>query len=292
MTELRFQGTGVALATPFDAHGQIDYVGLEKLIQHTASDVDYYVVMGTTGESVTTSPKEQDEVLKFVVAHNPRKLPVIFGIGGNNTAHVVELLKSHNLKGAEGILSVCPYYNKPSQEGLAGHFETLADASPLPIIMYNIPGRTGTNMKAETTLRLAAHKNIIGVKEASGNIEQCIRIAKDAPEGFHLISGEDLLTLPLLSIGAAGVISVLSNAFPGIFKAMITNFRQGNIQDAAQQAQKLVGINSLMYEEGSPTGLKQLLEEMGICKNFVRLPMTVASDNLTKRIQLELGRIK
>src|SRR5688572_25908548 len=209
----KFYGTGVALVTPFDSTGAIDYKALKKLLAHTAKGVDYYVVMGTTGESVTVSSEEKKKVLEFVKANNSKGLPIVYGIGGNNTQNVLDTIKATNLKGVDAILSVSPYYNKPSQEGIYQHFAAVADASPLPLILYNVPGRTGSNLTAETTLRLAQHKNIIGVKEASGNLEQCMKISKYMPKDFLLFSGDDLIIIPLYSIGGKGVISVLANAY-------------------------------------------------------------------------------
>ena len=190
-------GTGVALVTPFDADGAIDFDSLKKLLAHTAKGVNYYVVMGTTGESATMTKDEKKEVLQFVLKNNPKKLPVVYGIGGNNTDAVIEEIHSTNLKGVTALLSVSPYYNKPSQEGIYQHFKKVADTSTLPIILYNVPGRTASNLTADTTLRLAQHKNIIGIKEASGNLEQCMKIAKEKPANFLLISGDDLLTVPI-----------------------------------------------------------------------------------------------
>ena len=210
----KLYGTGVALVTPFYSDKTIDFVSLKKLLAHTALGVDYYVVMGTTGESVTLSKEEKKEVLEFVRKHNPKKLPIVYGIGGNNTQQVVEEIESTNLRGVSALLSVSPYYNKPSQEGICQHFVRVANASPVPIILYNVPGRTASNLTAVTTLRLAKHKNIIGIKEASGNLEQCMNIAKGKPKDFMLISGDDLLTLPLYAVGGVGVISVLANALP------------------------------------------------------------------------------
>ncbi len=280
----KLYGTGVALVTPFDQNLNIDFRGLKKLLKHTAKGVDYYVVMGTTGESVTVTSEEKKEILKFVIENNEAKLPIIYGIGGNNTEEVCKNLTSTNLKGVDAILSVSPYYNKPSQEGIYQHFKKVADTSPLPIILYNVPGRTSSNLTAETTLRLAAHKNIIGIKEASGNIEQCMKIMRGAPKDFLLISGDDMLTVPMYALGGKGVISVLANAYPTIFKKMKEFSFDGNFAKANQEQFKLIDINGPMYEESNPVGLKALLAEIGICSNAVRLPLVAASDSLTRRI--------
>ena len=231
-------GTGVALVTPFDSNGNIDYKSLKKVLNHTAKGVDYYVVMGTTGESVTVSSDEKKKVLQFVLENNRKNLPVVFGVGGNNTQNVLDTIKATDFKGVDAILSVSPYYNKPSQEGIYQHFRAIAKASPVPVILYNVPGRTSSNITAETTLRLAAIKNIIGVKEASGNLEQCMRISRDKPEGFLLISGDDLLTVPIYAVGGKGVISVLANAFPVIFKKMKEHAFAGKFDKAQQEQSK------------------------------------------------------
>lgn len=288
----KLYGTGVALVTPFDSNLSVDYKGLKKLLKHTAKGVDYYVVMGTTGESVTITTEEKKEILKFVIENNEAKLPIVYGIGGNNTEEVCRNLTSTNLKGVDAILSVSPYYNKPSQEGIYQHFKKVADTSPLPIILYNVPGRTSSNLTADTTLRLAAHKNIIGIKEASGNLEQCMKIARDMPKDFLLISGDDMLTVPFYALGGKGVISVLANAYPTIFKKMKDFSFEGNFSKANQEQFKLLDINGPMYEESNPVGLKALLAEIGICSNAVRLPLVAASASLIKRISALNARVK
>ena len=280
----KLEGTGVALVTPFNENYEIDFPALKKLLRHTAKGVDYYVVMGTTGESVTVSAAEKKKILQFVKENNTAKLPVVYGIGGNNTQSVLDAIKDTDFKGVDAVLSVSPYYNKPSQAGIIRHFETIADACPVPVILYNVPGRTSSNLTAETTLKLAEHPNITGIKEASGNIEQCMKIAREKPKDFLLISGDDLLTVVLYSMGARGVISVLANAFPEIFRKAKEAAFSGNFAMASQQMFKLLEVNSLMYEEGNPVGIKQLLAEMGICKNLVRLPLVPASASLRERI--------
>lgn len=277
-------GTGVALVTPFDEIGKIDFKALKRLLIHTAKGVDYFVVMGTTGESATLSKEEKRSVLKFVLENNPKKLPIVYGIGGNNTQNVLDELASTDLKGVTAILSVSPYYNKPPQEGIFQHFKQVAAASPLPIILYNVPGRTGSNISAQTTLRLASLKNIIGIKEASGNLEQCMKIVKEKPKDFMLISGDDLLTLPLYSIGGVGVISVLANALPHIFLKIKENFYSGRLKQAQTEQFKIIDINGPMYEEGNPVGLKYLLSLIGVCGKTVRLPLTRPSSGLQKKI--------
>lgn len=280
-----FKGTGVALITPFLADHTIDWNGFEKLLRHTASAADYYVIHGTTGEPATTNAREKDEIVAFVKKHNIKKLPLVYGLGGNNTNGIVEQLKMVNLEGFDAILSVSPYYNKPSQEGISRHYLAIAENSPLPVILYNVPGRTSSNISAKTTLRLAAHPNIIGIKEASGNFEQCLEIARDKPEDFLLISGDDLFTLPLLSIGAVGVISVLANAIPHIFKEMIEATNKNDYKTAKEAACKILSLNPLMYQESNPVGVKCLLTQLGVCEPWVRLPLVEASVGLGDSIR-------
>lgn len=288
----KLHGTGVALVTPFQEDGQIDFDALKKVVAHTSKGVDYLVVMGTTGEAATLSKEEKKEVLQFVLKNNSKKLPVVYGIGGNNTDHVIEEIHSTNLKGVSALLSVSPYYNKPSQEGIYQHFKKVADTSTLPILLYNVPGRTASNLTADTTLRLAQHKNIIGIKEASGNLEQCMKIAKEKPKDFMLISGDDMLTVPLYSIGGVGVISVLANAYPIIFNKMTVNAAAGNFSKASAEVFKLLEINGPMYEEGNPTGVKYLMSLMNLCKPHVRLPLAEPSTLLKKKIEKAFEKIK
>lgn len=283
MTSLK--GTGVALITPFDQIGDVDFIGLEKLLIHTAKGVDYYVVQGTTGESVTTTDVEKATILEFVIKHNPQKLPIVYGIGGNNTVHVIETIEKTNLDNVDAILSVSPYYNKPTQAGIIQHFVNIADTSPIPIILYNVPSRTGSNMTAETTIELSKHKNIIGIKEASGNVEQAMAINKNTTSDFLLISGDDLLTPTLISAGAVGVISVLANAFPLEFKEMFIKASKNDSSGMENALKNLIAMNPLMYEEGNPVGIKEVLRCMNICGNNVRLPLLPASNNLSKRIK-------
>ena len=288
----KLYGTGVALVTPFDSNGKVDFKALKRLLVHTAKGVDYYVVMGTTGESATVSSEEKEQVLEFVKANNRAGLPIVYGIGGNNTQHVLETIALADFKGVDAVLSVSPYYNKPSQQGIFQHFTAIADASPRPVILYNVPGRTASNISAGTTLKLAHHKNIIGVKEASGNLEQCMRIARDMPRDFLLISGDDLLTVPIYAIGGKGVISVLANAVPLVFRKMKEFAFAGDFAHASREQFSLLDINGLMYEESNPVGLKQLLKEAGICGNYVRLPLLEASPALQQKIREASAALK
>lgn len=282
----KLRGTGVALVTPFTPDYKVDYNGLAKLIHFTISEgVNYLVVNGTTAESATTNPDERKAILTFVKEQVKGAVPIVYGIGGNDTAQVLEVISQTDFIGIAAILSVSPYYNKPSQQGIYQHFIQIADNCPVPVILYNVPGRTASNISPEITLRLANHTNIIGIKEASGNLEQCMQIAKNKPDGFMLISGDDMLTLPMLTFGAEGVISVLANAFPGKFSKMVSLGRDYNFQEASKFLFELVDLNPLMYEESNPVGVKAVLEMFGICGSTVRLPLVEASSSLKDRLQ-------
>ena len=276
----KLYGTGVALVTPFAESLEVDFKALKRLLQHTAKGVDYYVVMGTTGEAATCSDEEKHAVLQFVRDNNPNNLPIVYGIGGNNTQHIVDSINSTDFSGVSALLSVSPYYSRPPQEGIIRHFSAIADHSPVPVILYNIPSRTASNLTAETTLRLAAHENIIGTKEASGNLEQCMKISKNMPKDFLLLSGDDMQSVAMYAIGAKGVISVLANAYPRVFSKIKEHAFAGNYTKASQQLFRLLEINSSMYAEGNPVGIKYLLEVLGVCKSFVRLPLLEASGEL------------
>lgn len=285
MIQEKLRGTGVALVTPFKDDLTVDYDALSKLLDFVLDGgVNYIVVNGTTAESVTTTTQEKAEILRTIKNHVNGRIPLVYGIGGNNTQHVLELLQTTDLDGISAILSVSPYYNKPSQQGIFQHYTQIANASPVPVILYNVPGRTGSNVAADTTLRLALHENIIGVKEASGNLEQCMAIAKHKPSDFMLISGDDLLTVPMAAFGAEGVISVLANAFPEKFSKMIELALEHNFKEAASLMNDFVDINPLMYEEGNPVGVKAVLERFGVCSAQVRLPLVEASAGLKDRI--------
>lgn len=285
----KFHGVAPALVTPMHADGSIDFNGLKNLVNHvTEGGVDYLVVNGTTGESATTSLSEKKQILDFIKEHNYKKLPIVYGIGGNDTAKVVKQVKETDLSGVDAILSVCPYYNKPSARGVVAHYQAIADASPLPIILYNIPGRTGINMSSATTLKLAEHPNIIGVKEASCIIEQVMEIARDKPEDFMIISGDDVQGIPIIVNGGVGVMSVIANAIPAKFTAMIHAALDGNLKEANQHLKSFLAIDPLLYEEGNPVGVKTILAILGICGNDVRLPVFKASDELKAKINATL----
>jgi len=283
-----FKGIGVALATPFLDDQRIDFESLKRLIDHViAGGVDYLVVLGTTGESATLTALEKAQVLKAAVEYNKGRVPLMLGLGGNATQKLLDEIEATEFYGVAGILSVSPYYNKPTQEGIIAHYRALADASPAPLVLYNIPGRTMSNLTASTTLTLSHHPNIVGIKEASGNLEQCMQIAASMPKDFLLLSGDDLLTKPMLSIGGSGVISVLANAIPTTFKTLI----EGDSKASLEAAYSLLELNSLMYQEGNPVGLKNLLLHQGILSSDqVRLPLLRASKELSHKIHQALLR--
>ena len=291
MSETKFNGTGVALVTPFDEKLNIDFKALEKTVSHVIEGkVDYLVVQGTTGESATLTDDEKKDVLHYIQSMNLKK-PVVFGIGGNDTRKVLHTLDQFSGEKFDAILSVCPYYNKPSQAGLINHFILIADHSPFPVILYNVPGRTSVNLSAESTARLSEHPNIIGVKEASGNYSQCADIARMSRPDFLLISGDDLFTLPILTLGGVGVISVLANALPANMTSMVNCGLKGDYRKAALEMFELSSINPLMYSEGNPTGVKFLMEVMGLCQGNVRPPLFPASESLQKKIREEYIKI-
>ncbi len=268
-------GIGIAIATPFLDGGGVDFIGLEKLLNHIIDGgIDYIVVLGTTGESVVLSDDEKIAVTNFVKETVDGRKPLVMGVGGNNTCAVADIIKNTDLSGYDAILSVSPYYNKPSQEGIYQHYKALSVISPLPIILYNVPGRTSSNMSAETTLRLAHDfDNIIAVKEASGNMDQIMKIIKDRPEGFLVISGDDGLTLPMIHMGADGVISVIGQAYPREFSEMVRYGLEGNQKEANKLHYQLYDLLDPLYCDGNPAGIKAALKIIGICGDRVRLPL-------------------
>ncbi len=281
-----FKGTGVALVTPFNSELQIDYNSFEKLLEFNAQEgVDYFVVNGTTGESATTSKEEKRALLKCILANNPKKLPVVYGTGGYDTLDIVAHVKEMDWTGVDALLSVSPYYNRPSQKGIIAHYEAIANACPVPLIMYNVPKRTGSNMAASTTIALSAHENIIGIKEASGDFGQIVDIVSGKPDDFMLISGDDMCAVPMISLGAVGVISVLANAFPKEMSSMVKAALEGDFVKAQTYLSQLNRINPHMYSEASPVGIKEALRQIGICENSVRLPLVAPSDELINTIK-------
>lgn len=270
-----FKGLGVALVTPFQDNGTVDFVGLQNLVEYQIkNNVDYLVVQGTTGEVATLTIEEKQAVLDFIIEINNKRLPIVLGVGGNNTAALVKRLEELDIKGLDGILSVSPYYNKPSQEGIYQHYKALSEVSKLPIILYNVPGRTMSNMLPSTTLRLANDfDNIIGIKEASGNLEQAMEIIEGKPDGFLVISGDDALTLPLLASGGDGLISVVGNAFPKRTADLVHSALVNDYETARIKHYELFQIINALFADGNPGGVKFALTLLNICKNNVRLPL-------------------
>jgi 4-hydroxy-tetrahydrodipicolinate synthase len=282
-----FTGTGVALITPF-RRGQetVDFTKLEALIEHIiTSGVDYIVALGTTSEAATMTESERAAVQEFIVETVAERLPIMLGLGGNNTLAVTDTINRTNFDGIAGILSVTPYYNKPNQRGLIAHYRSVSEASPVPVIMYNVPGRTGVNIAAETTLAIAAEcPNIIGIKEASGNISQVMEILRNRPAGFRVISGDDALTYPMLALGADGVISVIANALPKEMSDMVRFALKGDFKHALPLHNRLLPLMHAIFDEGNPTGIKALLEAQGRITNILRLPLVRASKTLTNKL--------
>lgn len=290
----KLKGLGVALVTPFNADGSIDFNAFEKLIEHVLNGgADYLVVLGTTAETPTLSAEEKKAIRDFVVKKSAQRVPLILGYGGNNTTALVEELRTDDLSGFDAILSVVPYYNKPCQEGIYRHFAAAVQASPLPVILYNIPGRTGVNMSPETTLRLANDfkGKIIAIKEASGSLFGIDSILMKKPEEFCVISGDDALTYPLMSIGACGVISVIANAFPKKVSAMVKRCLEGNFDEALKIHHQLSDLNRLIFVDGNPAGIKALLTDLGILDNILRLPLIPARNETKEKLRLAATKI-
>lgn len=289
----KFIGTGVAIVTPFEKDGKVDYHSLEILIEHLISgSVDYLVVMGTTGESATLTKEEKISILNFVIEKNNNRLPLVLGIGGNNTQELINDFRHYKFENVDAILSVSPYYNKPTQEGIYRHYMALSAVAPRPMLLYNVPGRTGSNMTADTTLRLAGDsKNIIGIKEASGDLSQVMKIINNKPADFLVISGDDNLTLPMISAGADGVISVSANAFPKIFSDMVRAALRNDFIAARKNHYKLLNITEMLFAEGNPGGVKAALKILGVCDDNLRLPLVNISTALTEKIKTEIREI-
>ena len=282
-----FTGTGVALVTPFRRQQEtVDFTKLEALIEHIiASGVDYIVALGTTSEAATLTDNERSAVQEFIVETVGGRLPIMLGLGGNNTLSLSDTLARINFEGISGLLSVTPFYNKPNQRGLLAHYRAVAEASPVPVVIYNVPGRTGVNLAAETTLTLAAEcPNIIGIKEASGNLQQVMEILRNRPAGFRVISGDDALTLPMLALGADGVISVIANALPKEMSDMVRFALKGDLKRALPLHYRMLPLMNAIFEEGNPTGIKALLEAQGMIVNALRLPLVKASKQLTNKL--------
>jgi 4-hydroxy-tetrahydrodipicolinate synthase len=289
-----FKGLGIALITPFLEDGSVDYKSLIRLVEYQLDNgADFFCILATTGETPTLTAEEKQKIKDLVVDLVGGKVPILVGCGGYNTAEIVEELKMRDFKGVDGILSVCPYYNKPSQEGLYQHFKTIAAATSLPVVLYNVPGRTGVNMKAETTVRLARDcENIVAIKEASGNLEQVDEIIKNRPRGFEVLSGDDALTFPMVSCGAVGAISVIGNALPREFSKMIRLQMKGEYDPARKIHHRFQDLFSLLFVDGNPAGVKAMLHEMGYIQNVLRLPLVPTRISTLQRMSEIMKELK
>ncbi len=293
MADLQLKGLGVALVTPFKSDKTVDYEGLERMVEYVVSgNADYIVVLGTTGETPALFPEEKQKIRETIINKNANRVPLILGVGGNNTQAVVNELRTGNFDGFSAVLSVVPFYNKPSQEGLYQHYKAISEASPLPVVLYNVPGRTGVNMSASTTLSLARDfKNIIGIKEASGNFAQIEEIIKNKPEEFEVISGDDSITYPLMTLGAVGVISVIGNAFPMEFGRMVRLCLQGKFQEALPIHWRFNELFNLLFVDGNPAGVKCTLNALGLIENELRLPLVPTRLSTNEKIHNLLGSL-
>lgn len=289
-----FKGLGIALITPFKQDGSVDYEAILRLVEYQLENgADFFCILATTGETPTLTREERQKIKDLVVDKVQTRVPILMGCGGYNTAAIVEELRNGDFKGVDGILSVCPYYNKPSQEGLYQHFKTIAAATQLPVVLYNVPGRTGVNMKAETTVRLARDcQNIVAIKEASGNLEQVDEIIKNKPHDFDVISGDDALTFPMISCGAVGVISVIGNALPKEFSKMIRLQMRGEYDPARKIHHRFTDLFSLLFVDGNPAGVKAMLHEMGFIENVLRLPLVPTRITTRQRMSEIMRELK
>ncbi len=274
-------GAATALITPFTADLHIDFEALERIVDHQIENgTQYLVVLGTTGESATLSASEKQAVMKAVVQYNKGRVPLVIGMGGNDTAALLTQLSETDFSGYSYVLSVSPYYNKPNQRGIIAHYQAVAEHSPLPVIIYNVPGRTGSNMTAETQLVLAQHPRIVATKEASGNMEQIMHLLQHKPDNFEVISGDDSLTFPMMALGATGVISVINHAYPKVFSGMVNDCLAGNWEAAKQAHYEILEGSIRIFEDGSPGGIKVMLHQMGLCETFVRPPLYPVNEKL------------
>lgn len=288
----KLKGTGVALVTPFHKDGSIDFKSFRKIIDKCIDGkVEYLVPLGTTGESVTLSDNEKRAVVDFVLEINDKRVPVVLGLGGNNTQEILRTMEEFDFDGIDAILSVSPYYNRPSQRGIIQHYKMIGNACPVPVILYNVPSRTGSNMDADTTLQLANEvKNIIGIKEASGNLEKAMKIIKNKPKDFLVISGDDVISLPMIACGGDGVISVISNAYPKDFSEMIRIALDGNFEKSRKLHYKLLEIMHAIFIDGNPSGVKGLMTAMGICSEHVRLPLSAVNKSAINKFEAMIGK--
>ena len=287
-------GMGIALITPFKKDGSVDFDALERLVEYQIENgTDYLVILGTTAETPTLTEEEKDEIARVVIAKTNKRLPIVMGIGGNNTRTVVEKIKATDLSQVDAVLSVVPYYNKPSQEGIYQHYKAIAQATSTPIVLYNVPGRTGVNMKSETILRSANEfPNIVGIKEASGNFAQIDEIIKNKPNHFMVISGDDGITFPLITLGAVGVISVIGNAFPREFSRMVRLAMRGDLAGAREIHYRFTELMELLFVDGNPAGVKSMLSMMGFIENELRLPLVPTTLKTTERMRQILDQIR
>ncbi len=292
--ETKITGTGVAIVTPFLFSGEVDFGSLTKLLDNIiVNGVDFIVGLGTTSEAVTLTIDEKREVMKHVIEVVNNRVPVVMGIGGNNTHSVTDEIKNTDFNGISAILSVAPYYNKPNQRGIYEHFKAIAEVCPVPIILYNVPGRTSSNISADTVIKLAVEfKNIVAVKEASGDLSQVMNIIKHMPDGFSVLSGDDALTLPMIALGAEGVISVVANAFPKEFSQLVNYARIGDIEDSRVLHYRLIEIIDLLFVDGNPAGVKAALEINGLMGNNLRLPMVPVTNDIYLRLAHAIEEIK
>ena len=276
-----FKGTGIALLTPFNEDKSVDFVALERIVNHVIDGgADFLVALGTTSEAPTLSAEEKKQVVSTILKANAKRLPILLGMGGNNTQNVIEQIKAQDFTGIDGILSVVPYYNKPNQRGMKAHFEAIADASPVPVILYNVPGRVGVNLQAATCVELAKHPNIVAVKEASGNLMQIMEILRDKPADFDVLSGDDGITQPLMALGAQGVISVAANAYIKPFAKMMKAMKEGRAEEALKLHYAMLRMNQLIFADGNPAGIKCLMSHIGLCKNVLRLPLVPVNEKV------------
>jgi 4-hydroxy-tetrahydrodipicolinate synthase len=289
----KFKGTGVAIVTPFKNDTSIDFAALGRVVNHVINGgVNYIVVMGTTGESVTLTKDEKKAIISYVVEVTDNRVPLVIGIGGNSTQEVINCIRQSNLSGVDGILSVAPYYNKPNQKGLFLHFKAIATCSPVPVIIYNVPGRTCSNISADTCIELANEcENIVAIKEASGDIAQIMKIMKGKPENFSMISGDDMMTIPIIALGGSGIISVLANAFPAATSELVSNALKSNYKSARDVQLRYLEIIELLFIDGNPSGVKAMLSIMNICQNNLRLPLVPVNRTIYTRIQKAIEEV-
>ena len=288
-----FKGTGIALVTPFKQDQSVDVEALTKIINHVIDNgADFLVALGTTSEAPTLNSDEKKLVVDTILQVNANRLPVMLGMGGNNTQSVIEAIKAQDFNSIQAILSVVPYYNKPNQRGMKAHFEAIADASPVPIVVYNVPGRVGVNLQAATCVELAQHPNVIAVKEASGNLQQIMEILRDKPADFDVLSGDDGITQPLMALGATGVISVAANAYTKPFSQMMRAMKEGHTEEARRLHYAMLRMNQLIFADGNPAGIKCLMHHIGLCENVLRLPLVTVNEKVEIEIIEEWKQLK